>query len=192
MLVSGGTLPAKGAQRQCASSSQMLGDGTGALSNVCSILVQILVTHSSAHSVFVSYNRRFQCGLFTDCSEVGQSYCEHSHSNILSLVSTGALSSYLWKELAELMVFFLDCGGFLWFFQQLRDFPENLDSFHIIFTTTGKGNHSALQRNSRKARFLDFFFLDAELVQFIRSFNFAGENAQKGQQGAHVPSTQQD
>lgn len=74
-----------------------------------------------------------------------------------------------------------------------QGFPwESLDSFHTIFTATGKANLSALQQSSRKAKLLDFFFLDAKFVQFIRGFNFAGENSQKGQQGAQVHSTQQD
>lgn len=61
MLVSGGTLPLKGARRQSASPSQMLGDGTGAhQSNVCALcqgrswllIPQPLLSLSAATEVF--------------------------------------------------------------------------------------------------------------------------------------------
>lgn len=132
----GGTLSTKGAQRQCASSSQMLGNETGTLSNVYALCLG-LATHSSALSVFVSHNRRFQCGVYTACFPF--TFGKSLQSSWLAfLIEVDSFDSF-------------NSLGII-----LRKFSQFL---HIIFTTTGKAKHSSLQGSSRKAKFLDFFFL---------------------------------
>lgn len=77
-------------------------------------------------------------------------------------------------------------GSFDFFNSSEFSLTEFSQFLHIIFTTTGKANHSALQASSRRAKFLDFFFLDAKFLQFIGKYNFTGENPKKGQHGAQV------